>query len=141
MSSCFRRPLHLPQGKNLHFFFVGSLCSLQPEDLSNREQALSTSKNSDIFEMLGFKSSQYAMRVYLSSVGGGGRRSELGGPRVGTEEIVIPESLLSRNLMRGSTPKLNQSMLPIPPCLRDPRTSRITLQKVLLTETIVIQFS
>lgn len=57
-SSCVKVPFHLPNGRNLHFPDVGSLCIMQPELFSNIIIAWSTIMNSFIEVMLGFRSSQ-----------------------------------------------------------------------------------
>ena len=72
LSSCCKTPFHLPKIRILHFSLLGSLCSLQPDDLSYSQQALSTNRNSHIVVISGLQSSRYPCTLYLVSTGGRG---------------------------------------------------------------------
>ena len=61
---------HFPKGRNLHFADPGVRCILHPELSSKIVITLSTSKNSYMLVIAGFRSSQKAMILYLVSIEG-----------------------------------------------------------------------
>ena len=61
--------LHLPSGKNLHFLDSAVLCIWHPDAISKTVITLSTSMKSQALVIAGFKSSQYAYKIYLVSSG------------------------------------------------------------------------
>ena len=67
ISACVNVVFHFPRGKNLHFFEAAVQCIRQLEESSNRVITLAISRNSQKFVTTGFRSSQYAYRVYLVS--------------------------------------------------------------------------
>ena len=88
---------HFPNTRNLQLSDSGSRCNFVPDAFSNSFVDASTIINYSLLVMEGFKSSQKAIRINLSSNGGStGGSPESTGPKTGSEATGIPQSLDSR---------------------------------------------